>query len=401
MDVLEYRRNRSIADASRGRPTGPDFGHDDAGDDRIVAVEVESVEPFDRGRLAAEVIDHECRVKHRPSRRSSHGSRSLSSQRRGPTRRPTPTLETTGDPSRHRRSPWRRVPAITSDLALEHLGHVAASPARPRDLVDRFDQLLGQHQVRAHVHAHNIAHDRAHTGASRNAGARPRAARPTIGLDATRVGPHRGGPRRPRRRRGLLGLDPAGRPGPRPGAVRVRPRQRRVGRPQPHHPALVPPARLRPPGEAGVRDLGRRRGRGGRAGRDGHRWPGPVAGRPGDPEGRLHREPGGRGRPVRAARRARGHAPLAAVAPRRGHDRDVPGAGWAGRSVQGQRRAPPARGGTRGDAPRPDAGDGHPRRSAARSRSTRAARPIGRDTSSWPPMPGPTSCWRRSGGSCR
>ena len=124
-----------------------------------------------------------------------------------------------------------------------------------------------------------------------------------------------------------------GRPRPRPRAVRVRPRQRRLGRPQPDHPALLPPARLRPARQARLRDLGRGRGRGRRADRDGHRRPRPVAGRPGDPEGRLHGQPGRRGRPVRAARRRRGHAPLAAVAPRRRRDRDVPGAGRARRPV--------------------------------------------------------------------
>ena len=104
---------------------------------------------------------------------------------------------------------------------------------------------------------------------------------------------------------------------PRPRAVRARPRQRRVGRPQPDHPALVPPPRLRPAREAGLRDVGRGRGRGGRADRDDHRRPRPVAGRPRHPEGRLHRQPGRRGRAVRAARRRRGPPPLAAVAPRR------------------------------------------------------------------------------------
>ena len=53
-----------------------------------------------------------------------------------------------------------------------------------------------------------------------------------------------------------------------------------------------------------------------------HRRPRPVARRPGDPAARLLESLDGRGRPVRAARRGRDHAPLAAVAARRRASRD-------------------------------------------------------------------------------
>ena len=67
------------------------------------------------------------------------------------------------------------------------------------------------------------------------------------------------------------GLEPvAGHARPRPRAVRPRPCQRRVGRPQPDHPAVLPPARLRPAGQAGLRDLGGGRGGGRRRDRDRH-----------------------------------------------------------------------------------------------------------------------------------
>ena len=127
-------------------------------------------------------------------------------------------------------------------------------------------------------------------------------------------------------------------------------RQRRLGRPQPDHPPVLPPARLRPACQARLRELGGGRGRGRRADRDRHRRPRPVAGGPGDPGGRLRREPGGRGRPVRAPRRRRGHAPLAAVAARaRGHRRC--GSGRAGSPTRS--RATPPTGGSPGrTAPR-------------------------------------------------
>ena len=50
------------------------------------------------------------------------------------------------------------------------------------------------------------------------------------------------------------------------------------------------------------------------------------------------------------------------MAARRRRDRDVAGAGRAGRPVQGQRRAPPSGGGARRDPARAHAGHRHPRR---------------------------------------
>ena len=96
----------------------------------------------------------------------------------------------------------------------------------------------------------------------------------------------------------------------RPGAraLRDRSRQRRVGGPQPDHPAVLSPARLRPPREARLRDMGGGGGRVGRADRDDDRRPRPVAGGPRHPEGRLHRQPRRRGRPVRAPRCRRDRA---------------------------------------------------------------------------------------------
>ena len=66
---------------------------------------------------------------------------------------------------------------------------------------------------------------------------------------------------------------------------------------------------------------------------------------------------------VRAARRRRGHAPLAAMAPRRRRDRPCARPGRPGRPVQGQRRAP---------APGP-----RPRRHAARRAPVTAIRDAG------------------------
>ena len=61
---------------------------------------------------------------------------------------------------------------VAPDLSREGFGDVAAATARAGDLVDRLDQLLGQHQVRAHIHAHTIAHGRAHSPGDRDGRAR-------------------------------------------------------------------------------------------------------------------------------------------------------------------------------------------------------------------------------------
>ncbi len=234
--------------------------------------------------------------------------------------------------------------------------------------------------------------------------ARPSGPSPTIGHDrrsVARLGPHRHRARRPRIRRRLLGLDALGHPRPRPRALRVRPCQRRVGRPQPDHPTLLPPTRLRPSREACLRDLVGRRGRGRRADRHRHRRPGPLAGRSGDPHGRLHREPDRGTGAVRDPRRRGDPAALAAVAARRRHDRDVAGAGWPGRPVQGQCGASPAGDGARRHAHRPDARHGDPR-GRRRDRGRRpAARPIEPAGSSSPPTPGRTSSSPPSTGGSR
>ena len=136
------------------------------------------------------------------------------------------------------------------------------------------------------------------------------------------------------------------------------PRQRRLGRPQPDHPAVLPPARLRAAGQARLRDVGR-----GRGATPGERivtitggldlWPADR----GHPAWPTTRQPDRRGRPVRAARRAprsRRRWPQW----RLGDDvtRDVPGPGRPGRPVPRQRRPPAARRGRRRDAARPHAG---------------------------------------------
>ena len=64
---------------------------------------------------------------------------------------------------------------------------------------------------------------------------------------------------------------------PRARTVRARPRPRCLGGSQPDHPPVLPPARLRPARPAGLRVVGRRRGRGRRTDRHRDRGPGPVA----------------------------------------------------------------------------------------------------------------------------
>ena len=177
-----------------------------------------------------------------------------------------------------------------------------------------------------------------------------------------RLGRHRHRARGPRLRGRVLGVDPPGRPRPGPGAVRAGPRQRRLGRPQPDHPAVLPPARLRPPGQARLPDLGGGPGRGRRRpDRDRDRRPRPVARRPGHPAGRLHRQPGRGGRPVRAAR----CAPRCGGAGRSGGSATTSarcGRPRAGSPTRiGERRPPPPGHGARRRPARPHAGPAHPR----------------------------------------
>jgi sarcosine oxidase len=81
------------------------------------------------------------------------------------------------------------------------------------------------------------------------------------------------------------------------------------------------------------------------------------AARRGDPAGRLHGRHGRRGRPVRAPRRGRDHAPLAAVAPRRGAPRPLPGSVGLADPNRGNAAHLAARPGERRDAARPLPGD--------------------------------------------
>src|SRR5262245_65127063 len=73
------------------------------------------------------------------------------------------------------------IPPIATELALEGGRHVAAPATRPGDLVHGLDELLGQQEVRAHVHAHTIAHACAHIGR----GPRRPTIRPMPNLDRT------------------------------------------------------------------------------------------------------------------------------------------------------------------------------------------------------------------------
>ena len=167
---------------------------------------------------------------------------------------------------------------------------------------------------------------------------------------------------------------------------------------QPDHPPVVPPPDYVRLAKRAYESWAVVEAEAGRTDRHGHRRPGPVAGRPGHPDGRLHREPHRRRRPVRAPGRRRDPATLAAVAPRRRRDRHVPGAGRPGRPEPGQRRAPAARAGANGAtlldrtpvlAIR-DAGGGE------LEVETHGRRPPDRRASSWRPTPGRTGSWRAS-----
>ena len=68
----------------------------------------------------------------------------------------------------------------------------------------------------------------------------------TVGGHDARLGRRRRRARGPRLGDGVLAGAAAGDPGAGPRAVRDRPRERRLGGRQPDHPALLPPARLRP-----------------------------------------------------------------------------------------------------------------------------------------------------------
>ena len=269
---------------------------------------------------------------------------------------------------------------VAPDLSRQGLGHVSAATAWAGNLVDRFDQLRGQDQVRAHIHAHTIAHGRApsrrpdlpHTA---------RAARRSIDpvedtrrdWDADR--------RRPRRDRigGCLLAEPvARRRRPRPRALRDGPSSTAPppttagssGCPttgpttcgSPSAPTRRGPRSSARPGERIVTIDRRTR---------------PVAGRPGHPDGRLHRQPRRRGRPVRAA----SMRPRSASAGRSGTSTTTSTGMWQAHGGL----ADPFRGnaahrrlaaGPRRDAARPHAGDRDPRRGRRRPRGRDAGRDL-------------------------
>ena len=148
--------------------------------------------------------------------------------------------------------------------------------------------------------------------------------------------------------------------------------QRRVGRPQPDHPPVLPSARLRPACQARLRDAGRRsRREAGRTDRDAS----PAASTCGRPTRRSRRSTTPRAWRPRASRSSASTRPRSAGAgPNGGFADEVTGlwqaAGRARRPVPGQCRPPPPRPGARGDAPRRTPGS--PRsatRAAATSRS--------------------------------
>ena len=98
----------------------------------------------------------------------------------------------------------------------------------------------------------------------------------------------------------------------------------------------------------------------------------------------------------------RGDAALAAVAPRGRDAGDLPGERRDRRSRARQRRPPAACTRRRRGAPRACPGDRDPRpRRRVRGRRRRPATRSPPVPSSSRPTPGPTTCWRRSGWSCR
>ena len=194
---------------------------------------------------------------------------------------------------------------------------------------------------------------------------------------------------------------PARRARPRARAVRARSRQRRVRRPLPDHPAVLPPARLRPARQARLRVLGRGRGRVRRPDRDGtgglDLWPAGAAIPMADYTDSLTAEgvPFERLDADEMMRRW----------PQWRLDEDITAIFQAQAGSPTRTRAtPPTSGwpGPRRHPPRPDAGHG----AARRRRRGRAASPAGVTLPGRPAgrrrrTPGPTSCSRRSVGGCR
>jgi hypothetical protein len=171
----------------------------------------------------------------------------------------------------------------------------------------------------------------------------------------------RGGRAGGARERRRLGAGQVRGQGPGAGAVRARARPGRLPRPRPHHPPLLPHARLRAPGRPGLPSMGGAGvGGGGAAGGD-HRRPRPVPGRLRHPPWPVPVQPGDLRRPLPVAGRGRGDAPLACLPPGRRRPRPVAarrrhGPGHPrhpGRAAPGRLRSHPGQPGPGHGRPRP------------------------------------------------